>query len=409
MNETEQNQNQDSIKQMSLRVTVNGLDIGAEATKAVATNLSISGLSIPKLTLAQNATRSINLTRGLGEHIKLQALTSQSAEFDKLLAQNTKILELTTNKMASWPGLSSEILSLGKWFEDYNKSLASSLAPFRAWNVEMSKTLAPVISIMEDLKRQLSWIASWDERTGPSNWPKGRQARMKLERLAKLRSLAMFGFPSEEIVSDIVALEKVQQINSYLTANASRIGTDIEKTLSGKKYPKRLKKPLAEVARSLTAGNLMAAQSLALNIVEDVRSEFQIRKVGDFQEGIRDIQIDLVPNSHYGWGYVMEVLKDVMRTSKPWMNSREPRNLSRASSAHKVDGHQYTPKNAVRAALLAFSMVEVRNHTPANLKAILDAASDDQSPYQAEFLKTKARRDRAQAKKRITAKQKNGL
>jgi hypothetical protein len=356
MTENQDDSNADSQSpNRNFRVTLSGLDIGSVAATALTSNLKL----------------------------------------EQIFSQNLKVAQLATHSSLKIEALTADIRALGKRFEDYNISLVAATAPFRAWQASIVDSFAPYITMMDDVRKQLAWIAFWDERNGPSNWPKGRATRLRLEKLSKSHSLAMYGYPSLEMVSEIVALKTATDLNRYLSENSAAIGRDLENTLASRRYPRRLKKPLVEVARSLSSGNLMAAQSLAFAVTEDVRSVLKDKTIA---EGDRDVEIDLVPNSHYGWGYVMEAVRGSLESRSKRRIKGEPRRLNRHSVAHKVDGQQYTPKNAIRASLLAFSIVEVWHTTPTDLKELLAQAASEDNPYRHDYERRKKRRDSSKSR-----------
>lgn len=277
-------------------------------------------------------------------------------------------------------------------FEEYNRNLAEAFAPFRAWQIELARTTSPIVQAVQDLAKSFAWVEHWDLRDRPANWPPGLDTRKRLEFLSRKQSVALYGFPSREHVAAIVECSSVKEVDLYFTSNIEVIGDDLLKSITTKKYKARLKRPLVEIAASLKAGNMMAAQSLSMAVVEEMRSVLTRKQKAEFTKDVAAITVDLVPLDHYGWGYVIESLKGVMVHQRE-NRKTEPRRLNRNSIAHSIDGHQYTPKNAVRAVFLAFSLVEVWAKSPKELKDILAATAGLENPFHVEYARNKRRQD----------------
>lgn len=279
-----------------------------------------------------------------------------------------------------------------KSFEEYNRNLAKAVAPFRAWRIELERTTSPIVQAVQDIAKTFSWASHWDFRDRPTNWPPGLETRKRLEVLSRKHSIALYGFPSREHTVAIAACPTVKEVNLYLTSNLEAIGDDLLKTVMTKKYKARLKRPLVEIAASLKLGNIMAAQSLSMAVVEEMGSVLTRNQKTDFKKDVAALTVDIVPVEHYGWGYVIESLKGVMVDQREGRKT-EPRRLNRNSIAHSIDGHQYTPKNAARAAFLAFSLVEVWVKSPKELKDILAATAGLENPFHIEYARSKRRQD----------------
>ncbi len=319
-------------------------------------------------------------------------------QLKNLVIGDGKALAALNEQIGSIAAASSISVGILKSFEEYNRNLAKAFAPFRAWQIELARTTNPIVQAVQDLAKSFSWVGHWDLRDSPANWPPGLDTRRRLEFLSRKHSVAVYGFPSREHVAAIVGFSSVKEVNLYFTSNVEAIGNDLLKSVVTKKYKTRLKRPLLEIAACLKAGNIMAAQSLSMAVVEEMRSVLTRKQKSEFNKDVAALTVDLVPLDHYGWGYVIESLKGVM-TDQRESRKTEPRRLNRNSIAHSIDGHQYTPKNAVRAAFLAFSLVEVWAKSPKELKDILAATAGLDNPFHVEYARNKRRQDAKLAKR----------
>ena len=336
--------------------------------------------------VAQNASRDVNRVPRITVHG-----VDMDTQLRNLVIGDGKALALLNQQIGS---IAASSISVGilKSFEEYNRNLAKAFAPFRAWQIELARTTNPIVQAVQDLAKTFAWVGHWDPRDRPTNWPPGLDTRKRLEFLSRKHSVALYGFPSREHVAAIVACSSIKEVDLYLTSNAEAIGDDLLKNVTTKKYKARLKRPLVEIAASLKAGNIMAAQSLSMAVAEEMRSVLTRKQKSEFKKDIAALTVDLVPHDHYGWGYVIESLKGVMVDQRE-SRKTEPRRLNRNSIAHSIDGHQYTPKNAVRAAFLAFSLVEVWAKSPKELKDILAATAGLENPFNIEYARSKRRQD----------------
>ena len=335
------------------------------------------------------------------DEIGIPRISIHGVDIDKqlknLVIGDGKALAALNEQIGS---IAASSISVGilKSFEEYNRNLAKAFAPFRAWQIELARTTNPIVQAVQDLAKSFTWVGHWDLRDSPANWPPGLDTRKRLEFLSRKHSVALYGFPSREHVAAIVGFSSVKEVNLYFTSNVEAIGDDLLKSVATKKYKTRLKRPLLEIASSLKAGNIMAAQSLSMAVVEEMRSVLTRKQKSEFNKDVAALTVDLVPLDHYGWGYVIESLKGVMIDQRE-SRKTEPRRLNRNSIAHSIDGHQYTPKNAVRAAFLAFSLVEVWAKSPKELKDILAATAGLENPFHVEYARNKRRQDAKLAKR----------